>query len=347
MNRTQIEPIFNQFQHYGNLTDFSELKSGHINDTYLIKTDSTTSYILQRINHLVFPNVPKLIENKVLISKHLQSKSKGTVLQFMPLKHQNKYYLEAKGLFWNLMPFIENSKTFTVVPNKEIASEAGRLLGDFLNDTSDFEVNLLYDVIIDFHNMKYRFWQFQESLKTADSKRLSRSKPWIEEINRLENEMLIIQKLKDENKIPIRVTHNDTKVSNCLFDENNKGICMIDLDTVMKGIIHYDFGDALRSTCNMAKEDETDLNKIQFNIDFYGAYKDGFLEKYKNAITPLELELLPLSVKTMIFIMALRFLTDFLNNDLYYKTEYESHNLDRAINQFTLIQRLESVYQKL
>ena len=216
-----------------------------------------------------------------------------------------------------------------------------------MNDTADFDANLLFDVIPDFHNMKFRFWQFEEAFKSSNQQRLQLAKKWIEEIRRLEKEMLVIQKLKDENKIPIRVTHNDTKVSNCLFTTNDKGLCMIDLDTVMKGIIHYDFGDALRSTCNTAKEDETDLDKIQFQSDYYQAYKTGFLEKYSESITPLEIELLPLSVKTMIFIMGLRFLTDFLNNDLYYKTEYGLHNLDRAANQFTLIQRLETQFHQL
>ena len=347
MKGNQIQDIFNQFQHKGEFLSHQELLSGYINDTFLIQTNQETNYVLQRINHLVFKNVPKLIQNKVLISQHLQSKSNRTVLEFISVKNNDQYYFVQDDNFWNLMPFIENSKTFTVVPNETIAHEAGKLLGNFLNDTTGFDVNLLLDVIPDFHNMKFRFWQFQEAFKGANQQRLQLAKKWIEEIRRLEKEMLVIQKLKDENKIPIRVTHNDTKVSNCLFTADDKGLCMIDLDTVMKGIIHYDFGDALRSTCNTAKEDETDLDKIQFRTEYYQAYKTGFLEKYSESITPLEMEFLPLSVKTMIFIMGLRFLTDFLNNDLYYKTEYELHNLDRAANQFTLIQRLETQFHKL
>ena len=347
MKEDQIQYIFNQFQHKGEFLSHQELLSGHINDTFFIETNQDSNYVLQRINHLVFKNVPKLIQNKVLISKHLQSKSDRTILEFVCKKNSDQYYIIQDNNFWNLMRFIENSKVYTVVPNDTVAFEAGKLLGNFLNDTADFDAHLLYDVIPDFHNMKFRFWQFEEAFKNAKRERLQFAKKWIENIRRLEKEMLIIQNLKDENKIPIRVTHNDTKVSNCLFTANDKGLCMIDLDTVMKGIIHYDFGDALRSICNTAKEDETDLNEIQFQNEFYHAYKTGFLEKYSESITPLEMELLPLSVKTMIFIMGLRFLTDFLNNDLYYKTEYEHHNLDRAANQFTLIQRLETQFHQL
>jgi hypothetical protein len=156
--------------------------------------------------------------------------------------------------------------------------------------------------------------------------------------------MFILQNLKDAGKIPLRVTHNDTKLSNSLFDKENKGICMIDTDTVMSGIIHYDFGDAIRTICNTAAEDEKDLSKVEFNLDYYKAYKKGFLEKTQNSMSTIELKYLTLAAKTMIFIMALRFLTDYLNGDVYYKVNYSEHNLDRAKNQFKLI---ESFTQKL
>ena len=150
--------------------------------------------------------------------------------------------------------------------------------------------------------------------------------------------MHILQRLKEAGEIPVRVTHNDTKISNSLFDKNNKGICMIDTDTVMPGIIHYDFGDAIRTICNTAAEDETDLSKVEFNLEYYKAYEKGFLEKSKDSISAMGIKQLPLAAKTMIFIMALRFLTDYLNNDIYYKTNYSDHNLDRAKNQFKLIE---------
>jgi thiamine kinase-like enzyme len=156
--------------------------------------------------------------------------------------------------------------------------------------------------------------------------------------------MHILQELKEAGKIPVRVTHNDTKISNSLFDKDHKGICMIDTDTVMSGIIHYDFGDAIRTICNTAAEDEKDLSKVEFNLEYYKAYEKGFLERTKDSLSETELKYLSLAAKTMIFIMGIRFLTDYLNNDIYYKTNYPEHNLDRAKNQFKLI---ESFSQKL
>ena len=159
----------------------------------------------------------------------------------------------------------------------------------------------------------------------------------LNESNNTFNNLTGIQNLKESGAIKTRVTHNDTKISNVLFDTNNKGLCVIDTDTVMPGIIHYDFGDAIRTICNTAAEDEKDLDKVNFNIDYYKAYTKGFLQEMSSSISPIELKYLPLAAKTMIFIMAIRFLTDFLNGDTYYKTKYPEHNLDRAKNQLKLI----------
>ena len=148
------------------------------------------------------------------------------------------------------------------------------------------------------------------------------------------------KKLKESGEIKLRVTHNDTKISNVLFNKKNKGLCVIDTDTVMPGIVHYDFGDAIRTICNSAAEDETNLDLVTFNTDYYKAYTKGFLKKMKSSLSPLELKYLPLGAKTMIFIMALRFLTDFLNGDVYYKIKYPAHNIDRAKNQFKLLESL-------
>ena len=159
--------------------------------------------------------------------------------------------------------------------------------------------------------------------------------------------MHILQNLKESGKIPLRVTHNDTTISNRLFDSDKKGLCIIDTDTVMPGIVHNDFGDAIRTICNTAAEDEKDLDKVQFNLGFYQAYLKGFLEKMQDELTELEIKYLPLAAKSMIFIMGLRFLTDYLNNDIYYKTSYEDHNLDRAKNQFKLIESLMENFDKM
>ncbi|QXP63903.1 phosphotransferase [Polaribacter sp. HaHaR_3_91] len=352
MKTETIISIFNEFDHQFNYKSHSELNSGHINDTFLIKTDGNTNYILQRINQIVFKDVPGLVNNKVLTSNHIRSKYPNasdevlnkTVLSFIKEKNSNSYYHKEGVNFWNVMIFIDNSVTHEIVKDKEIAYEGGKLLGDFLNLTSDFDSSQLIDVIPNFHNMAFRFKQYASSIQSASKIRLTKAADYIQIVTDLKEEMHILQNLKDAGEIPIRVTHNDTKISNSLFTQENKGICMIDTDTVMPGIIHYDFGDAIRTICNTAAEDETDLSKVEFNLDYYKAYEKGFLEKTKDTLTEKELKYLPLAAKTMIFIMALRFLTDYLNNDIYYKTNYQDHNLDRAKNQFKLI---ESFSKKL
>ena len=345
MKAETIISIFNEFDHQFNYKSHSELNSGHINDTFLIKTDGDTNYILQRINEVVFKDVPGLVNNKVLTSNHIRSKYSNasnealnkTVLSFIKEKNRNSYYHKEGVNFWNVMIFIDDSVTHEIVKDEEIAYEGGKLLGDFLNLTSDFDSSQLIEVIPNFHNMAFRFKQYASSIQSASKSRLTKAADYIQIVADLKEEMHILQNLKDAGEIPIRVTHNDTKISNSLFTKNNKGVCMIDTDTVMPGIIHYDFGDAIRTICNTAAEDETDLSKVEFNLDYYKAYEKGFLEKTQDSLTETELKYLPLAAKTMIFIMALRFLTDYLNNDVYYKISYQEHNLDRAKNQFKLI----------
>lgn len=342
----KLKFIFGQFEHNGEFKSHQELASGHINDTYLIKTKKKPYFVLQRINHGVFKDVPGLIENKVAVSAHIQEKlkdlplkkQKRRVLSFAKTKTGKSYYRGEEGNYWNLMYFIGKSVTHEIVDNDEVAYQGGKLLGQFLTLTSDFDASKLTEVIPKFHDMSFRFSQFEDALKIASKERLEKAKDYIKQVEDLKEEMHILQKLKESGEIKIRVTHNDTKISNALFNRKNKGLCLIDTDTVMPGIVHYDFGDAIRTICNTAAEDETNLDLVSFNVDYYKAYTKGFLKKMKSSLTPTELKYLPLAAKTMIFIMALRFLTDYLNNDIYYKTKYPEHNLDRAKNQFKLIE---------
>lgn len=347
--------IFDQFNTTEVFKNFEELASGHINDTYLVTTDSRKQFILQRINNGVFKDVPGLIANKVSVSKHLQKKLKHLpedelkrrVLTFISTKKDIFYYHDQDGNFWNMMVYIEGSLTFETVNNEEIAYEGGKLFGEFLNLTSDFDARKLIEVIPNFHNMAFRYLQFDRALKEASEQRIEQAKACIDLVHELKEEMHVLQNLKDTGKIKLRVTHNDTKISNALFDANKKGLCVIDTDTVMPGIIHYDFGDAIRTICNTAAEDEKELQLVNFNLHYYKAYVKGFLEKTNSSLSLLEIKYLPLGAKTMVFIMALRFLTDFLNDDVYYKTEYPEHNLDRSKNQFKLIESLSEQFKEM
>ena len=351
----QLKLVFSKFNDATELVSYQELASGHINDTYLIETADHLNFVLQRINHGVFKDVPGLINNKVSVSNHLQKKLSHLsdsercrkVLSFIPTKKGEPFYYGKSGSYWNLMVYITDSITHESVKSEEIAYEGGKLLGDFLNLTSDFEASKLTEVIPKFHDIPFRFSQFDEALNQASEDRIEKAKKIIEKVQNLKEEMHIIQNLKESGDIKIRVTHNDTKISNALFDKDNKGLCIIDTDTVMPGIVHYDFGDAIRTICNTAAEDEKNLDLVNFNISYYKAYVKGFLEEMKSSLSPIEIKYLPLAAKTMIFIIGLRFITDFLNGDIYFKTAYDEHNLVRAKNQFKLIESLSEQIEEM
>ncbi len=355
LNNQNIEFIFNNFKQPAQFKFCKELTSGHINTTLLIKTNTDNDYVLQRMNNYVFKNAKQLILNKVKVSEHIQTKLKGLsleeqnrrVLKFIRTKDNLPYYLDEEGNYWNLTLFIKGSKSFEKVSTAEIAYEGGKLYGDFLNLTNSIDTDQIVDIIPNFHEMSFRYAQFDDSLKNASPDRLELAKYEIEKVRALKEEMHILENLKNEGKIPLRITHNDTKISNALFDENNKGLCVIDTDTVMVGIIHYDFGDAVRTSCNTAFEDETNLDKVQFNIEFYKAFTKGFLKTIYKQLSLLDVQHLALAAKTITFIMGLRMLTDFLNNDVYYKTAYKHHNLDRTKNQFKLVNSIGENFERM
>jgi len=355
MNKEHIKTVFEQFAHNTSFKNLKEFSSGHINDTYFIDTEEGEKFVLQRINNDVFKDVPALVANKVKISKHLAAKlpdlpeaeKKRRVLSFVPASTGDYHYVDNLGMYWNLTNYIDGSRVFDKVTEEKVANEGGKLFGDFIKATNDFDSSLLVEVLPGFHDMKNRLEQFENAKSKATKERLDRAETCIQRVYELEEEMVILQNLKEDGQIPVRVTHNDTKISNALFDKNNKGLCVIDTDTVMPGIVHYDFGDAIRTICNTAEEDEKDLDLVTFNVDYYKAYLEGFLKELHFSLNETEIKYLPLGAKTIIFIMGLRFLTDYLLGDIYYKTTYAEHNLDRAKNQLKLIASFEEQYEQI
>lgn len=334
----KLTAIFQQFQTKHTFKRFETFNSGHINDTFLIITQKGVNYVLQRINTNVFKKATDVIHNKIKITQHLSKKGIQTI-HFIPTKENSYYLIDNDKHLWNLSEFIENSQTFLKVNSNDIAYQAGLITAEFLAQTSDFE-NDLVETLPNFHSMSFRFQEFQEALVSASKTRKKQAQKWIDFALASKKEMMVLEHAINQKEIPLRVTHNDTKISNILFDTNNKAICMIDLDTVMKGSIHFDYGDALRTICNTAEEDEATISKINFNIDYFKSYTEGFLKNLASNISKQEVNYLPISIQIMTFIMGLRFLTDYLNNDVYYKTKHPEHNLDRASNQFTLIQKI-------
>jgi serine/threonine protein kinase len=324
------------------------MASGHINDTYLVSCSNDVNYVLQKINNQVFSNLNEIILNKVVVSNHLkyvfeETETRYQVASFIKSK-TDSYFIEAYNGCWTLMEYIPNSKTIERAENDKQVFEAGKLFGNFIATTSTLKPHQITETLPKFHSVPFRFFQFEEALKIAKASRKTEALDLINFTYELQKEMFHLSELKDKNTFPIRITHNDAKLSNILFDKNDNGLAVIDLDTVMPGIVHFDFGDSIRSICSNTIEDSEDLEQTTINLKYYEAYCNGFASETSMLLTSEEITYLPLGVKTIIFIMGLRFLTDYLNNDVYYKIAYENHNLVRAKNQMTLLKSVIENY---
>ncbi len=340
----QINKIFRQFNKPGKMLEYEPIKSGHINHTYFVGTDCGDAYILQRINHQVFKDPEGVVANKIAVARHVAEKRshlppedrRRRVLSFFRTNHGPYLLKDKDGDYWNLMSFIEESRVYLRTPNRKVAFEAGKAFGGFLRDTEDLDPSTLVDTIPRFHSMSLRYEQFDEALQKANSKRTKQAEELVAFANGLREEMQSLEKRVIAGEIPLRVTHNDTKISNALFSEDDEALCVIDLDTVMQGVVHFDFGDAVRTICNTGDEDEQDIVKVGFEMDYFQAFVEGFLGESGLVLTENEIEGLAFSSKVMTFIVGLRMLTDFLNNDVYFDTAYDLHNLVRARSQFRL-----------
>jgi len=338
--------IFNQFEIASDIKDFDKLNSGHINDTYCITTVSNSKFILQKMNNSVFKNIKAVFTNKVIVSKHLlKTKSNYKTIELINTRNGLYYFIDQNKDYWNLMTYILNSKTFEVAESTKLVFEAGKLYGDFLARTDTLPVEQVIETFTNFHSIDLRFHQFENALSIASNTTKNNAKTSIAFVYKYKEDAYQLSKLKPE--FPIRITHNDTKLSNILFNHNNEGIAVIDLDTVMPGIVHFDFGDSIRSICSNAKEDEIDLDKVTINLEYYEAFCKGYALATKPILTIKEIKYFPLAIKTIIYIIGLRFLTDYLNNNIYYKTTYETHNLDRAKNQFALFKNVDLHYNSI
>lgn len=346
-----LEEIFDQFKHESTFQDTEAIDSGHINNTYLVYTQDPASpdYILQKINSAVFKNIPELIQNKILVTDFLRAKSgdeeKENIIRLIPTLAGENYYIDSNKDYWNLMVFIPDSGVYLMAKSTKIAAEAGRLFGEFFYLLNDFEANKLSETIPRFHDMDHRIAQFENSINQANAERLVLAQDSIEFVIKNKEKMLLLQELKNKGGLPLRATHNDTKLSNALFDMKGKGLAVIDLDTLMPGLVHYDFGDSVRTICSSAEEDEADLENVYFLPENFKAFAGGFLNACKSILNEEEITHLVLGTNYMVFIMGLRFLTDYLNRDIYYKTNYPSHNLVRAKNQFALLKSMQ-LHQK-
>ena len=348
---SNLQNIVSQFNIEGRFKSALPFGSGHINDTYLITTspDDARDYVLQRINHAIFRNVPELISNIVKVTRHLKQRllCKDADLDWfhviaMIQTRSGEYFLhDPLGNYWRMYDFVPGSRSYDVVENRELSCEAGRAFGIFHHLTSDMNAGSLFETLPDFHHIGSRLEAFRGKVRTDPAGRVAGVAGEIAFAELRAEEMHAILRLADQGRIPLRVTHNDTKFNNVLFNTDNRAIAVVDLDTVMPGYLLYDFGDAIRTGANTGAEDEADLSKVQIDLGLFEAYASGYLEITGDFLTREEFDHLAFSAKYMTYLIGLRFLTDHIDGDRYFKTAFPGHNLQRARTQFRLLETME------
>jgi len=323
--------------------------SGHINDTYYASRNGRLC-VLQKINTNVFQNPAGVMQNIFAVTDHLRKKmeeagedhSRGT-LEFLKTTDGDLLFTDSLGECYRAYYYIDDSITFDSVSDPKQFYEAAKAFGRFQNMLSDFPSKQLYETIEKFHDTPNRVEQLRTAISNNSCNRLTECEAEVEYALKQAEGMHVVVDALQAGEIPCRVTHNDTKLNNVLFDTKTKqGICVIDLDTIMPGSLLYDFGDALRFGANTAAEDETDLEKVTFDLTLFEAYTKGYAAELKPAITKEEKELLAYSAKLMTYECGIRFLADFINGDVYFKTKYANHNLDRAKNQLKLCREIDA-----
>ena len=343
-----LSKIVSQFDVEGSIDTVKSFGGGLINDTYKVTTIEADKpdYILQRINHAIFQNVEMLQNNIIAVTTHIRKKLKEKnekdidrkVLQFIPTVEGKNYWTDGEN-YWRVMKFIPNADTFETV-NPKYAKFAGQAFGDFQATLADIPVEL-EETIPNFHNMEFRLEELKEAIKNDNKSRVKEVQYYIDEIEKRADEMCKGEQLHREGKLPKRVCHCDTKVNNMMFDKDGTVLCVIDLDTVMPNFIFSDFGDFLRTGANTGKEDDKNLDNVNFNMDIFKAFTEGYLSTAQQFLKPIEVENLPYAAALFPYMQCVRFLTDYINGDTYYKIEYPEHNLVRTKAQFKLLESVE------
>ncbi len=350
---TKEKSILANFETMGKFTSATPYGSGHINDTKLVTYDDNGKeyvYILQRINHNVFKNPEELMSNFVAVTAYLRDIIKANggdpdreTLNVIKTKDGKNVYKTEDGEFWRLLTFISDSISYDKVERPEQFYSSAVSFGNFQYLLRDFPAETLYETIPNFHNTPDRVKKFVEAVEADTCGRAASVKEEIEFVLSRKDFAQTLEAAHAAGKLPLRVTHNDTKLNNILFDEKSgKALAVIDLDTIMPGYSVNDFGDSIRFGATTALEDEADLSKVNFDIELYELYVKGFIEGAKGGLTEGELEMLPIGAIMMTYECGTRFLTDYLSGDTYFKTSRPGHNLDRARNQFKLVSDMEA-----
>lgn len=352
---SNVLDVLKHYKDFDKLKSFGEYGNGHINDTYLIEYEGNNKIILQKVNKNIFKEPKKLMENISLVTSYLREKiiEKGgnpdrETLNLINTEEGNYFYEDSNLDIWRMYEFIDNAICYEQVTDTNEFYESGYAFGNFQNLLEGFPVNKLSEVIKNFHNTEDRFKTFKA---IVDEDLLGRAKSVQDEIDffikREEYSHIFNEALKN-NEIFLKVTHNDTKLNNILFDNaTKKALCVIDLDTIMPGFAAFDFGDAIRFGANKGLEDEVYLSKVGLDIELFEAFTKGFLEACGKSLSKREIELLPMAAMVMTFECGMRFLGDYIAGDKYFKITREKHNLDRARTQIKLVSDMEANIEEM
>ena len=348
-----LEEIIKNFNIDGEYIGYYLSNDGHINNTFVLEFDDglgkIKSYLLQLINTNVFKNPDELMENIVGVTEHLRKivvdnggDPERECLNVYFTFDGKPYYRDADGNCWRCYNFITGAHSCQSIDDPETFANAARAFGKFQCLLADYPSETLHETIPNFHNTLSRFADFEKAVSDNIAGRADSVRDEIDFVLARRDDAGVLVKLLEKGKLPLRVTHNDTKLNNVMFDnETDEGICVIDLDTVMPGLSLYDFGDSIRFGANTAAEDEKDLSKVSLSLPLYREYTAGYLSTAGQSLTPTEVEYLPFSAKLMTFECGMRFLTDYLNGDTYFRIAYDDHNLDRCRTQFRLVEDME------
>lgn len=343
------------FDFKGEVASYRMFGNGHINDTYLVEMADGGRYVLQRINHEVFKKPWEVMENTVGVTEFLRKKIIAAggdpmreTLNVIFTKDGKSYYKDEIGCYWCAKAFIADATSFDLPRTPKDLFESGAGFGRFQKLLADYPVETLYETIPNFHNTPSRFNDFKAAVAADPLGRVKEVQEEIEFVLAHESDCHVLHDLLNEGKIPLRVTHNDTKLSNIMIDNaTGKAICVIDLDTVMPGFVVHDFGENIRYGAATSVEDEPDLSKMNLDLELFDVCASGFLSECGDSLNEYEFEMLPMGAKIMTFENGMRFLADYISGDVYYRIHYPTQNLNRARAQYKLVRDMERDWDKM
>lgn len=357
-NCDKIQEAMGAFAFEGTIVSHERYGSGHINDTFLLITDvqgTEHRYILQRMNHEIFKDPISLVKNIAGVTGFLRKKIIANggdpyreTLNLVKTKDGSDFFCDSDGNYWRVYFFIGDATCYNAVEKPEDFYQSGEAFGHFQQLLADYPAKELTETIPNFHNTPVRFATFQQAVKDDVCGRAAMVQDEIAFVMNRAEDMGVAQSMLEDGSLPLRVTHNDTKLNNIMIDNaTGEAICIIDLDTIMPGLSIFDFGDSIRFGANTAEEDETDLSKVSLSLPLFDTYTKGFLKGCAGSLTDAEVSMLPMGAKLMTLECGVRFLTDFLQGDTYFKIHRENHNLDRTRTQFGLVADMEKKWAEM